>query len=57
MILIASEELGIPVERIRYRLPSTANIPDGGTTVASRGTIMGGGATVNAARQLKKNCH
>ena len=53
MILIASEELGIPVERIRYRLPSTSNIPDGGTTVASRGTIMGGGATVNAARQLK----
>ena len=53
MILLASQELGIPVDRIRYRMPSTSNIPDGGTTVASRGTIMGGGATVNAARQLK----
>jgi CO/xanthine dehydrogenase Mo-binding subunit len=53
MILLASEQLGIPVERIRYRMPSTSNIPDGGTTVASRGTIMGGGATVNAARILK----
>ncbi len=53
MILLASEQLGLPVERIRYRLPSTANIPDGGTTVASRGTIMGGGATVNACKILK----
>ncbi|MBP7205120.1 MAG: xanthine dehydrogenase family protein [Candidatus Cloacimonetes bacterium] len=53
MILLVSQELGLPPERIRYRLPSTANIPDGGTTVASRGTIMGGGATVNACKILK----
>lgn len=53
MILLASEQLGLPVERIRYRMPSTANIPDGGTTVASRGTIMGGGAIVNASKILK----
>jgi CO/xanthine dehydrogenase Mo-binding subunit len=33
---------------------STSNIPDGGTTVASRGTIMGGGAVVNAANILKE---
>jgi len=54
MILIAAEELGIPAERIRYRQPSTSNIPDGGTTVASRGTIMGGGAVVDAASILKE---
>ncbi len=54
MILIASEELGIPKELIRYRLPSTSNIPDGGSTVASRGTIMGGGAVVNAAKIIKQ---
>jgi len=53
MILIAAEELGLPVSRIRYRMPSTSNIPDGGTTVASRGTLMGGGATTKAARILK----
>jgi CO/xanthine dehydrogenase Mo-binding subunit len=53
MILIAAEELGLPVERIRYRMPSTSNIPDGGTTVASRGTLLGGGATTNAAKILK----
>ncbi|HOH46567.1 MAG TPA: molybdopterin-dependent oxidoreductase, partial [Candidatus Cloacimonadota bacterium] len=54
MILIASEHLGIPKELIRYRLPSTSNIPDGGTTVASRGTLLGGGAVVKAAELLRK---
>ncbi|MCE1246392.1 MAG: xanthine dehydrogenase family protein molybdopterin-binding subunit [Firmicutes bacterium] len=53
-ILIAAGELGTSVDRIRYRQPSTSNIPDGGTTVASRGTIMGGGAVVTATRELKR---
>lgn len=54
MCLICAEELGVDVYRIRYRRSSTSNIPDSGTTVASRGTIMGGGATALAARELKK---
>ncbi|MDD4310139.1 MAG: xanthine dehydrogenase family protein molybdopterin-binding subunit [Candidatus Cloacimonetes bacterium] len=54
MILTAATELGIAKELIRYRYPSTSNIPDGGTTVASRGTIMGSGATVNAANIIKQ---
>jgi CO/xanthine dehydrogenase Mo-binding subunit len=53
MILLLADELGVRRERIRYRQPSTSNIPDGGTTVASRGVIMGGSAVVNAARALK----
>jgi len=53
MIILAAEHLGLQKDRIRYRLPSTSNIPDGGTTVASRGTIMGGGAVVNACKILK----
>ena len=53
MILIAAEELGLPTYRIRYRMPSTSNIPDGGTTVASRGTLLGGGATTKATEILK----
>jgi CO/xanthine dehydrogenase Mo-binding subunit len=53
MILLAAEELGIAKERIRYRQASTLVIPDGGTTVASRATLMGGGAVVKAARALK----
>ncbi len=54
MILILARELGINKERIHYHQPSTVNIPDGGTTVSSRGTLMGGGAVVIAAQKLKK---
>lgn len=54
MINILSEHLGVKRERIRYRMNSTSNIPDGGTTVASRGTIMGGGAVINAVGILKE---
>ncbi len=54
MIMILAEELGVPIDRIRYRRNSTHNIPDSGTTVASRGTIMGGGAVVKAANILKE---
>ena len=53
MMIIAAAELGVGVERIRYRRSSTSTIPDSGTTVASRGTIMGGGAVTAAARELK----
>jgi len=53
MILILAKELGVNKERIRYNQPSTVNIPDGGTTVSSRGTLMGGGAVVIAANKLK----
>jgi CO/xanthine dehydrogenase Mo-binding subunit len=54
MSLLLAEELGVDLQRIRYRRSSTSNIPDSGTTVASRGTIMGGGAVTLAARELKR---
>ena len=54
MSLLLAEELGVDLNRVRYRRSSTSNIPDSGTTVASRGTIMGGGAVTLAARELKK---
>jgi CO/xanthine dehydrogenase Mo-binding subunit len=54
MMLICAQELGVDVARIRYRRSSTSAIPDSGTTVASRGTIMGGGAVTMAARELKR---
>ena len=54
MSLICAEELGMDLHRIRYRRSSTSNIPDSGTTVASRATIMGGGAVTLAARELKQ---
>jgi len=53
MVLLLAESLGIKKELIRYKLPSTSNIPDGGPTVASRATLMGGGAVVNASKILK----
>ncbi len=53
MALILAQELGIGLEKIRYRRSSTSVIPDSGTTVASRGTIMGGGAVTLAAREVK----
>lgn len=54
MILVCASELGLDKERIHYRRSSTNTIPDSGTTVASRGTLMGSGAVVLAARALKE---
>lgn len=53
MALILAQGLGIDLEKIHYKRSSTSTIPDSGTTVASRGTIMGGGAVALAARELK----
>lgn len=53
MMLLAAQELGVGLGRIHYRRASTSTVPDSGTTVASRGTIMGGGAVTLAARELK----
>ncbi|MCX8056211.1 MAG: xanthine dehydrogenase family protein molybdopterin-binding subunit [Ignavibacteria bacterium] len=52
--IIVSEVLGIPVENIYYLEMNTSHIPDSGPTVASRSTIMGGGAVKNAAEVLRK---
>lgn len=57
MCLILARELGVKLDRIRYRRPSTSGIPDSGTTVASRGTVMGGGATVNAVKELRRKIY
>lgn len=54
MSILCAQELGVGLDRIRYLRASTSTIPDSGTTVASRGTIMGGGAVVLAARKLKR---
>ena len=53
MIILASQMLGVPLEDIHYQGSTTATIPDGGTTVASRGTMMGGGALKDALDTLK----
>ena len=51
---IAAEELGISVERVRFMPTDTAAIPDGGPTVASRSTLMGGNAVRIAAAKVRE---
>ena len=49
-----SEILGVGQEQIVFVRPQTLAIADGGPTVASRGTIVGGNATIQAANIVKK---
>ncbi|MDP8215573.1 MAG: xanthine dehydrogenase family protein molybdopterin-binding subunit [Candidatus Euphemobacter frigidus] len=46
---IVAAELGLPIEKIQYRETDTSTITDGGPTVASRSTIIGGSAVRKAA--------
>ena len=50
---ITSEVLGVPLDDITFLEPQTSMITDGGPTVASRGTIVGGNATIQAANIIK----
>ncbi|MCK4358536.1 MAG: molybdopterin-dependent oxidoreductase [Candidatus Cloacimonetes bacterium] len=50
---IAAEVLGINFNKIVFLEPQTATITDGGPTVASRSTLMGGNAIVEAAQKVK----
>lgn len=54
MSLIASEAFGVPLEWITFNEPPSSMIADGGSTVSSRGTLMGGQAVLNAANKIKK---
>lgn len=54
MTRIAATELGIDPESIIYLDSDTSNITDGGPTVASRGTLVGGNAVLNATKQIKE---
>jgi CO/xanthine dehydrogenase Mo-binding subunit/CO/xanthine dehydrogenase FAD-binding subunit len=54
MSLLAAEAFGIGLERVMFSEPATAMIADGGSTVASRGTLMGGQAILSAANKIKQ---
>ncbi|MBN2426521.1 MAG: xanthine dehydrogenase family protein [Calditrichaceae bacterium] len=49
---IAAEVLGVSMKRMRFLEPDTTRVADSGPTVASRGTIMGGGAVKIAAEKV-----
>lgn len=52
MSQIVAEVLGVSMQRIRFLQPDTSRVADSGPTVASRGTIMGGGAAKIAAENV-----
>ena len=52
--MIASEEMGVPLERVRVLLSDTDLTPDGGPTTASRQTFVAGNAVLHAARYLRQ---
>jgi len=54
MASILAGELGIRIEKIRFIDTDTSSIPDGGPTVASRGTLVGGNAVIDSANKIKK---
>lgn len=51
---IAAEELGISLDRVVFLEADTTLIPDGGPTVASRSTLMGGNAVRLAAEKVRE---
>ncbi|EDU7995277.1 molybdopterin-dependent oxidoreductase [Salmonella enterica subsp. diarizonae] len=54
MSLIAAEAFGIPLSEMHFMEPPTSVIGDGGSTVATRGTMVGGGAILDAADKIKR---
>ena len=53
MMNILARQLSVDPSRIRYVRSTTSSIPDSGTTVASRGTLMGSGAVCDAVKKLR----
>jgi CO/xanthine dehydrogenase Mo-binding subunit len=53
VLQVAAEGLGAPLERIHFATVDTSRVPDGGPTVASRGTMMAALAVLDAAKKLR----
>jgi CO/xanthine dehydrogenase Mo-binding subunit len=53
MVAILCQSLGIGAEHVEFLDTDTSSVPDGGPTVASRGTLVGGNATLNACERIK----
>ncbi|MEN6368979.1 MAG: xanthine dehydrogenase family protein molybdopterin-binding subunit, partial [Thermotogota bacterium] len=54
VLQVASEALGVSMERVHLAPIDTSRVPDGGPTVASRGTMMAALAVLDAARKLRE---
>lgn len=53
MTRILCTEFGIDLSRVTYLDVDTSSVPDSGPTVASRGTLVGGNAVLDAVHQIK----
>ena len=53
---IAADALGLPIEQIEIGVGDTAQVPESGPTAASRSTYAGGGAVLEAVRELLEAC-
>jgi CO/xanthine dehydrogenase Mo-binding subunit len=53
LVIVTAETLGIPTSRVRLERPDTAAIPNSGPTVASRTTVIGGRAALDAALKVR----
>lgn len=51
---IAAETLNAPMELVKTEEVDSSKVPDSGPTVASRGTLMGGNAIIEAASPLRE---
>lgn len=54
MTRILCNDLGLDPSSVVYLDSDTSSITDGGPTVASRGTLVGGNAVLDATRQIKE---
>lgn len=52
---IVSETLAAPFEAVHVSRADTSRVPDSGPTVASRTTVMSGGAVMNACQVIRKS--
>ncbi|MEM4384635.1 MAG: xanthine dehydrogenase family protein molybdopterin-binding subunit, partial [Candidatus Caldarchaeum sp.] len=53
LVLVTAETLGLPPRMILLERPDTAAVPNSGPTVASRTTVIGGKAALDAALKIR----
>ncbi|MEM4189810.1 MAG: xanthine dehydrogenase family protein molybdopterin-binding subunit, partial [Candidatus Caldarchaeum sp.] len=53
LVLVTAETLGLRPDMVRLERPDTATIPNSGPTVASRTTVIGGRAALDAALKIR----
>ncbi|MDW8062982.1 MAG: xanthine dehydrogenase family protein molybdopterin-binding subunit [Candidatus Caldarchaeum sp.] len=53
LAIVTAEALGLPLSMVKLERPDTAAVPNSGPTVASRTTVIGGQAALDAALKIR----